>query len=654
MGAKRRGLLVAILAVAMLVSPVVSVRADSGVRSASVGDDIFLEGQYISVGVSGSGSFGTASPAPAGFHPTPFHGGEIGLSADPDGFDTGNAPVNGDFFLPGDPEERFNVGYKLGEQPYVYTNAEQEGEIDIPRESSANLSHDDVLSARWVGLVPAAGEGAGNALRVTQTVEFKGSQSFFKTTVVLDNIGSVPLQSVRYMRNVDPDQDADLHGEFTTVNTVVAQQPGDKKALVRADGLSTHTPIFYYSADSGARVSTFGFSNEDPYDPMAYEEAGVYEYDTYVSALGSATEDQAISICADLGTLMPGDHAAFVYYTSLDADFESALEQIQEDQQTVRDTAPPIISLPDYGLSSRQVFSAPPTVAVGATMVSLLTDISDDSGVAHVTLLCNGSAIPAGVQNGRHAYPLLLQEGNNSVQISAQDDSGNRAVLSLVLSVDSTGPALSVDSMPASTTAAHVIIKGIVADPSGVRTLAIDGLSVRPDAAGEFEQDLPLIVGANQISIEASDNHGNTTRRTLSVTRLASPSPASQRSLDITVTVGQQSMQVNGMPVAMDAAPVIQNGRTLLPIRALIQTLGGTTSWNAATRTATVTLGGRTVVLTIGSKTALVNGKPTTLDVAPAIISGRTFLPLRFVGENLGLDLAWDAPSQTISFTYWP
>jgi hypothetical protein len=113
-------------------------------------------------------------------------------------------------------------------------------------------------------------------------------------------------------------------------------------------------------------------------------------------------------------------------------------------------------------------------------------------------------------------------------------------------------------------------------------------------------------------------------------------------------------MEVNGLSRRLDAAPFIKDGRTLLPIRALIEALGGSVQWNPSTRTATVLLGSRTVALTIGSKTALVNGTPITLDVAPEIKNGRTFLPLRALGENLGLDLAWEPISQTISLTWWP
>lgn len=52
-----------------------------------------------------------------------------------------------------------------------------------------------------------------------------------------------------------------------------------------------------------------------------------------------------------------------------------------------------------------------------------------------------------------------------------------------------------------------------------------------------------------------------------------------------------------------------------------------------------------------GKKVAI---DPANAKVVPLIINSCTFLPLRFIAENLGLDLAWDALSRTISFTYWP
>jgi hypothetical protein len=57
------------------------------------------------------------------------------------------------------------------------------------------------------------------------------------------------------------------------------------------------------------------------------------------------------------------------------------------------------------------------------------------------------------------------------------------------------------------------------------------------------------------------------------------------------------------------------------------------------------------IKLTIGKKIATVNSKSVTLDVAPYVVSGRTLVPLRFIGENLGAEIAWEPKTQKITFT---
>ena len=640
---------VLVLCSMLLICPTF-VRADSVGRHAVVGNDVFLEGQYLSVGISDAGSFGTESPAPAGFHPTPYYGGCIGLSVDQDGFDTGSAPRTGDFFLPGTPEERFNVGYIAPGVEEVgwrsFTNARWMGDEDVIRQSVSDLSVGNLLRAQWVGVTP------DGLLNVTQVIQFRADQRFFRNTVTLRNVGSVPLQSVRYMRNVDPDQDEDISHTFTTTNVITLQQPKDGKALVRASGIVTGDSLFYYSADPRARVSTFGFDNIDPFAPEAYDKAGVYNGDDWVAAYGSVTEDQAISICADLGTLQPGQEQTFVYYTSLDAEFTDALEQIEE--EVPKDGVPPVISLPDYGLDREMLYQTPRVLSIGGrTSCNLVTDVTDDVSGSDVSITLDGRVVAVNRQNGRDAYQLSLHDGANAVEISATDDAGNWSTLQFIIDADQTPPVVQLDATPPSTRSSSLTVSGLVTDRSGVRSVSVNGHAVVLFSDGSFSESVALSEGANVVTVEASDVYGNTARQELSVLR-SSASAVANHSLLVVLAIGQRSMQVNGMPVALDAAPFIKDGRTLLPIRALIETLGGTVQWNAQTKTATVALGSRTMVLTVGSTKALVNGSPVTLDVAPMIVKGRTFLPLRAVAENLGLDLAWDAASQTISFTYWP
>jgi photosystem II stability/assembly factor-like uncharacterized protein len=127
----------------------------------------------------------------------------------------------------------------------------------------------------------------------------------------------------------------------------------------------------------------------------------------------------------------------------------------------------------------------------------------------------------------------------------------------------------------------------------------------------------------------------------------------------IVLQIGNSKFTVNGASTTLDSPPVIKNGRTLVPIRAIIEALGGTVGWDATTKKATVTLGKKTIDLWIGKSAATVNGASTPIDstnakVVPEIINGRTMLPLRFVSENLGCSVVWAAATKTITITYQP
>jgi photosystem II stability/assembly factor-like uncharacterized protein len=125
----------------------------------------------------------------------------------------------------------------------------------------------------------------------------------------------------------------------------------------------------------------------------------------------------------------------------------------------------------------------------------------------------------------------------------------------------------------------------------------------------------------------------------------------------IVLQIGNSRFTVNGGSVTLDSPPVIKNGRTLVPIRAIIEALGGTVGWDGTARKATVTLGRTTIELWIGKSTATVSGTSTPIDsanakVVPEIISGRTMLPLRFVSESLGCSIVWADATKTITINY--
>lgn len=112
----------------------------------------------------------------------------------------------------------------------------------------------------------------------------------------------------------------------------------------------------------------------------------------------------------------------------------------------------------------------------------------------------------------------------------------------------------------------------------------------------------------------------------------------------------------NGHPVLSDVEPQIVNGRTFLPFRALFEKVGATVGFDAATRTVTANRFGKEIRLTIGSTTAYVDGRAVALDAAPFIHEGRTMVPVRFVGEALGMQVTWDGESRTVNVidSSWP
>lgn len=305
-----------------------------GAHSSTVSGDVFLGGDYIELGISQYGSFGTDQNKPAGFYGTAARN-QIGMSSDLDGFNTGT-DWRMDFFMPGTQEERWSIGYKIGGSSTTAANARRNSTTQITNNTVTNQSSGDLLQARSVG-------SYGSNLQITQVISFNKGDKFFKNVVTLENIsGSNTLDNVRYMRSFDPDNTVDKGGSYTTRNAILYTfAHSDGKAVVQADtsntdadpvytgtgGASggTRSPILFYSNDSRARV---GYHSS--LTPGNVYTAAVYDS---VPSQGSAeNRDGAISITVDVGTLNVGSTSTFIYYTSLDnRDFAEVIADIEEE-----------------------------------------------------------------------------------------------------------------------------------------------------------------------------------------------------------------------------------------------------------------------------------------------------------------------------------
>ncbi len=118
--------------------------------------------------------------------------------------------------------------------------------------------------------------------------------------------------------------------------------------------------------------------------------------------------------------------------------------------------------------------------------------------------------------------------------------------------------------------------------------------------------------------------------------------------IEIRLNLGQTSYFVNNEMQQMDTAPIISEGRTMLPIRYVTEALGAQILWDNAARKVTIIMDDKLIELWIDNNAALVNGQEVKIDpdnaqVKPFIMPpGRAMLPLRFISENLGCQVDWD------------
>ena len=152
-------------------------------------------------------------------------------------------------------------------------------------------------------------------------------------------------------------------------------------------------------------------------------------------------------------------------------------------------------------------------------------------------------------------------------------------------------------------------------------------------------------------------NAGQTLTLNIAWEMTAPPPPPEPRRVVLVLRIGSPVMIQDGKSVLIDVSPQVVQGRTLLPVKWVAEPLGASVTWNAAERKVTVVLDTTTVELWIGKSAARVNGTTVAIDpqnsgVVPLIVSGRTMLPVRFVAEQLGARVDYDAADRKVTITW--
>ena len=181
-------------------------------RSTPQNGELFLGGDFIELGISNLGSFGTTGSKPSDFYGTSDASDRIGLSNDADGFDTGE-DLRIDFFLPGTPEERWSIGWDSKAEGSFSALVDGRNIGNLSDTSLANTSTATQLSGTFDSTV-------NNTAEVSQVHSFDPTKQFFKTSVTITNVDTSAIDDVLFMRSFDPDNTVYKGGSYSTTNKI--------------------------------------------------------------------------------------------------------------------------------------------------------------------------------------------------------------------------------------------------------------------------------------------------------------------------------------------------------------------------------------------------------------------------------------------------
>ena len=277
-----------------------------------VNGNCFIQAKYLELGIGPCGVFGTTINAPPGYHPR----GELdnslrlGFVADhgKDGWNVGTPNYCGDYYVPGTPEEGW--GITMNGQDY---NNNLLCDISEIQGSITRYANDGVtITGMWQGMI--------NGVEITSKTSVPIDKLYFLTEVTMRNVSLDTIRNLYYMRNIDPDNEVTLTGDYNTLNTIVSQNPNiDNRAIVTAEGLVYGCFIGLGTRDCRARVAWGGFSNRSAQD--------AWNCTSEHQCMGSLNDDIAITISFKLGDLAPGRQVSLKFVNVLNlADVDESVD----------------------------------------------------------------------------------------------------------------------------------------------------------------------------------------------------------------------------------------------------------------------------------------------------------------------------------------
>jgi hypothetical protein len=169
---------------------------------------------------------------------------------------------------------------------------------------------------------------------------------------------------------------------------------------------------------------------------------------------------------------------------------------------------------------------------------------------------------------------------------------------------------------------------------------------IKNPPAGQYIMDMIANKGLKTLSTKSFEI------KTVSDPIIVTPDPVSP-AVDkvVKLTINSVSATKNGVPITLDVPAALMDGFTMVPVRFVSDGLGATVDFNTIQNTVNLVFGTRTIVLWPGSSIAKVDNTPVTLAKAPVIVDGRTLVPIRFVSESFGAKVDFISNTQPITIT---
>jgi len=188
---------------------------------------------------------------------------------------------------------------------------------------------------------------------------------------------------------------------------------------------------------------------------------------------------------------------------------------------------------------------------------------------------------------------------------------------------------------------------GLTAD-NQLLMVTVDGRQEGISAGMTFEELADLMVSLGAYQAMALDGGGSTELWAGNKIANSLIGGLERPIMNGLLVISQIPVFVNSQRLYFDVPPLIEQGRTLLPVRKVMEKMGAEVTWDEAAQTVTIQEPNKQIILKMGNRRAMVNNKAVKLDVPPKIIAGRTMIPIRFISENLGYKVQWDAPRERV------